>query len=79
MENLLLELEKMRNIVECWAGLAHKNGKLEGLENGLYDLSLRVRAAEQSVQRIAFGKGVLARLGNLFIRFGWWLAEIGNR
>lgn len=79
MENLLHELEKMRNIVECWAGLAHQNGKLEGLENGLYDLSLRVRAAEHSVQRIAFGKGMLARLGNLFIRLGWWLASIGNR
>ena len=79
MENLLAQLEILRNMSERWAGLTHHMGNLGDVATAIYDISVKARAAEQSVQRIAFGKGLLSRIGNLFIRFGWWLAEIGNR
>jgi len=78
METLLAQLEILREMSERWAGLTHKMGNLGNVATAIYDISVKVRATQQSVQRIAFGKGLLARLGNLFIRFGWWLASIGN-
>jgi hypothetical protein len=38
----------------------------------------RMLAADHSVQLIASAVGMLARLGKLFVRFGWWLAKIGG-
>lgn len=37
------------------------------------------RAAEQCVQRTAYGRGVRVWLANKIIGLGWWLAEIGSR
>ena len=79
MKSLLQQLEILRNLSEQWAGLTHKMGNLGNVADAIYEMSVKIRAVEQSVQRIAFGEGMLARLGNLFIRFGWWLASIGNR
>ena len=36
-------------------------------------------AAQQKMQRTASGDGLRVWFANLFIRFGWWLAEIGSR
>ena len=71
MESLLAQLEILREMSQRCAILTNNDIA--------YDISVKVRVAEQSVQRIINGKGVLPRLGNLFIRFGWWIASAGNR
>ena len=45
----------------------------------LYINILRQKSAQQSVQRIAFGGGRLARLGKFLVGLGYWLAKYGNR
>jgi len=35
-------------------------------------------AAEHNMQLAASGAGMLARLGKLLMRFGWWLVKIGG-
>lgn len=36
-------------------------------------------AAQHRLQRTASGSGLRVWIANLFIRLGWWLAEIGSR
>lgn len=45
----------------------------------LTEVSFLPESAQHGVQRTAEGSGLFVWLGNVFIRFGWWLAKFGSR
>lgn len=59
----------------------HQQEAIDGLARNNKEFVYEYRklfAAEHCVQLTASGAGMLARLGKLLVRLGWWLAKIGG-